>query len=101
MTATAQIRWLLPEEGGRLHSPAGPQYSTVVHFEEEAEDQWKNEAWSLVIELHGRPDEFGHQVAAIRFLSEDGPTKWLHPSSKLFLYEGERRVAEGTVLGDR
>lgn len=100
MMATAEIRWLRASEGGRLQPPPGPRYSTVARFEEQSEEQWKNEAWSLVIELHGQPDESGHQVAAIRFLSEDGPTKWLRPSSKFALYEGEKKVAEGIVLGE-
>jgi hypothetical protein len=66
--ATAEIRWLRVGEGGRLQPP-GPRYSTVARFEEQTEEQWKKEAWSLVVELHGWPDESGHQVAAIRFLS--------------------------------
>ena len=90
--ATAQIDWL-------RQPPLGPRYSTVARFEEQTEEQWKKEAWSVVVELQGRPDESGHQVVAIRFLSKDGPTKWLQPSSKFSLYEGETKVAEGVVLG--
>jgi len=96
--ATAEIRWLRVNEGGRLHPPPGPRYSTVARFEEQTDEQWKKEAWSLVVELHGRPDESGHQVTAITFLSENGPTKWLQPSAKFSLYEGEKKVADGIVL---
>jgi hypothetical protein len=53
-----------------------------------------------VIELHGPLDESGHQVAAIRFLSENGPKEWLQPSSRFDLYEGKTKVAEGIVLGN-
>jgi hypothetical protein len=98
--ATAQIRWLRAEEGGRLHPPPGPQYSTVARFEDQTQEQWEKEAWSLVVELQGSPDESGHQVAAIRFLSENGPMKCLQRSSKFSLYEGERKVAEGAVVGE-
>lgn len=101
MIATAEIRWLPVNEGGRLQPPVGPRYSTVARFEEQTEEQWKKEAWSLVVELQGRPDESGRQVAAIRFLSENGPAKWLQPSSKFSLYEGEIKVAEGVVLAEQ
>jgi hypothetical protein len=98
---TAQIRWLRDDEGGRLQPPPGPRYSTVARFEWQTEELWRAEAWSLVIEFNGRPDESGQQVAGVRFLSEKGPTKWLQPSSKFFLYEGEKKVAEGIVLGEQ
>ena len=94
------IRWLRADEGGRLQPPPGPRYSTVARFEGQTEEQWKEEAWSLVVEFNGRPDESGQQVAAVRFLSEKGPTKWLRSSSRFDLYEGEKKVAEGTVLGE-
>jgi len=97
--ATAQIRWLRADESGRRQPPPGPRYSTVARFEEQTEAQWMNEAWSLVLELQGRPDASGQQFATVRFLSDDGPTKWLQPSSKFDLYEGNRKVAEGIVLG--
>jgi hypothetical protein len=96
--ATAQIRWLRASEGGRLQPQPGPRYSTVARFEEQTEEQWKHEAWSLVIELHGQADNSGHQFADIRFLSNDWPTNWLQPSCKFCLYEGEKKVADGIVL---
>jgi len=96
--ATARIRWLRADEGGRLQPPPGPRYSTVALFEEQTEEQWRHEAWSLVIDLHGQPDDSGYQFADIRFLAEDGPTKWLQPSCMFSLYEGEKKVADGIVL---
>lgn len=96
--ATARIRWLPANEGGRQQPPPGPHYSTVARFQEQTEEQWTHDAWSLVIELYGQPDDFGHQFADIRFLADDGPTNWLQPSSKFWLYEGHKKVADGIVL---
>jgi hypothetical protein len=98
--ATAQIRWLRADEGGRLQPPPSPRYSTVARFEEQTEEQWKKEAWSLLVEFTGPADESGQQVVAVRFLSENGPTKWLQRTSRFDLYEGEKKVAEGIVLGE-
>jgi hypothetical protein len=96
---TAHIRWFRADEGGLLHPPAGPRYSTVAWFEEQTEEQWKKDAWSLVIEFSDQPDESGHQVVAVRFLSEKGPTKWLKPSSKFCLYEGDKKTVEQELDG--
>lgn len=54
MTETAEIRWLRADEGGRLQPPPGSRYSTVARFEHQAEEQWKKQSWSLVIEFSDR-----------------------------------------------
>src|ERR1035438_8793420 len=100
MAVATRIRWLRADEGGPIYLK-GTRYSTVARFEQQTEEEWKVEAWSLVIEFDGPPDESGHQLAAVRFLSEKGPTKWLQPSSKFSLYEGDKKVAEGIVLGEQ
>jgi hypothetical protein len=96
--ATAQIRWLWADEGGRLYPPPGPRYSTVARFEAQTAEDWRSNAWSLVMEFHDLPDESGYQTAAVRFLSIEGPTKWLEAPSRFSLYEGDKKVAEGIVL---
>jgi hypothetical protein len=52
------------------------------------------------LNLEGSPDEKGNQRAQVRFLSnvEEVPTQWLRPHSRFALFEGQKKVAEGTVL---
>jgi hypothetical protein len=100
MSVFAQIRWLRPNEGGRAAPPSGPQYSTVARFEAQTEEQWLKEAWSLVLDLEGSPDEDWNQRARVRFLADEAeaPVEWLLPHSRFSLLEGRKKVAEGTVL---
>ena len=100
MTVASRIRWLRADEGGRPLPPPGPAYSTVARFEGQTEEGWLKEAWSLILELEGEPDQDLTQVAKTRFLSEEGPEDWLISNKKFALYEGFRKVAEGVVLGD-
>lgn len=100
MSVTAQIRWLKPDEGGRQHPPSGPQYSTVARFESQTEEEWKIDAWSVILEFQQPPDESGCHIVQVRFLSPSGPSHWLELSRRFTLYEGKRRVAEGIVLFD-
>lgn len=98
MSAVARIRWLRADEGGRGSLPLGPLYSTVARFEDQTDEQWMTEAWSLVLEFQGNPDESGHQMVTVRFLSENGPSQWLSPSKTFALFEGTKKVAQGIVL---
>jgi hypothetical protein len=100
MSVIAKIRWLRSNEGGRSAPPSGPHYSTVARFEPQTEEQWRKEAWSLVLDLEGSPDENWNQIARVRFLADeaDAPIRWLQPNSSFALFEGHRKVAEGTVL---
>jgi len=100
MSVLAKIRWLRPDEGGRKVPPAGQQYSTVAMFETQTEEDWLKNAWSLVLSLEGTPDENWTQTALVRFLAneEDAPIQWLQPRSRFALFEGRKKVAEGTVL---
>lgn len=72
-------------------------YITPARFEDE-KDKWPKEAWSLVVEFNGPPDESLCTIADVRFLSPEGPTRLLHPGSVFELYEGRRMVARGEVL---
>jgi hypothetical protein len=97
---TAEIRWLSPDEGGLLRPPTGPRYSTVARFEGQTDEEWRKEAWSLVLDFQGTPDESGRHIVAMRFLSEEGPAQRLSPSRTFALFEGAKKVAEGIVLGE-
>ncbi|MDQ1637726.1 MAG: hypothetical protein QOF62_1065 [Pyrinomonadaceae bacterium] len=93
----ARVCWLKAEEGGRPSPPPGPKYSTVAKFEDE-KDTWLTEAWSLILEFSGAPDESLCITTDVSFLSEEGPMRLLHSGSQFELYEGRRLVARGEVL---
>jgi hypothetical protein len=93
----AKVCWLKEQDGGRKAPPPGPRYSTVARFGEE-EDKWPQEAWSLVLEFSGPPDESLCMIADVSLLNPDGPTRLLHPGSIFELFEGRRLVARGEVL---
>jgi hypothetical protein len=95
-TATAQIRWLSEDEGGRKILPSGLRYVTVARFLDIA-DRWPEVAWSLVVEF----DELPHpeaMTAIIRFLAPTGPSELLYRGSRFELFEGGRIVAQGEVM---
>jgi hypothetical protein len=53
-----------------------------------------------VLNLEGPPDENWTQTALVRFLADEAqaPAQWLQPDSRFALFEGHRKVAEGTIL---
>lgn len=93
----SKICWVTKEDGGRESPPPGPRYSTAARFEEEKEN-WPHEAWSLVLEFSGPPDESLCVIADVHLLNPEGPTRLLHSGSVFELFEGHRLVARGEVL---
>ena len=93
----SRICWVRKEAGGRESPPPGPRYSTAARFEEER-DRWPEEAWSVVLEFTGSPDESLCVIADVSLLNPDGPARLLHPGSTFDLYEGYQLVATGEVL---
>ena len=93
----SKICWLTKEAGGRENPPPGPQYSTAARFAEEKEN-WPHEAWSLVLEFNGPPDESLCVIADVHLLNPEGPSRLLHSGSVFELFEGNRLVARGEVL---
>ena len=93
----SRICWVKKEAGGRESPPPGPRYSTVARFEDE-KNKWPHEAWSLVLEFSGPPDESLCVIADVSLLNPDGPNRLLHPGSVFELFEGRRLVARGEVL---
>ena len=96
---TARLRWLLPDQRGRTAPPSGPAYSTVARFDE-TEEQWLKNAWSVVVEFNTPPDSTGSHLVTVRFLSDAAPADLLANGRVFTLYEGHRKVAEGTVRVD-
>lgn len=93
----SRICWVRKEAGGRESPPPGPLYSTAARFEEE-KDRWPEEAWSVVLEFSGSPDESLCVIADVSLLNPDGPARLLHPGSTFELYEGYQLVGTGEVL---
>jgi hypothetical protein len=96
----ANIEWVRPEEGGRSRPPSGEgsrAYATVVKFGRSHEPSPPLEAWSLAIE---KLTATGFYIwnAEVRFLSNDAPVDLLTPGRPFELYEGQKRVAIGTLL---
>jgi hypothetical protein len=92
----AIISWISAKDGGRKTPPPGPQYSTLVHFEEDP--GWEKGAWSLMVDYDKDFQNPRVVLARVRFLSEDGPRDLLHAGSRFELFEGKKRVAKGIVL---
>jgi hypothetical protein len=93
----ARIQWLHSVEGGRKQPPSGPTYTTVARFEQQG-DQWINDAWSLVLDFVGAPDDDLCHLAKVRFLAEGAPSDWLREGSKFELMEGSKVVAKGIII---
>jgi hypothetical protein len=100
VSVLANIRWLKPYEGGRTAPPPGPSYSTVAKFETQTTEEWRKQAWSIVVDLDGTPDETWTQTARISFLADEteAPVNWLSPRTAFELFEGLSKVADGIVL---
>ena len=95
----AKIRWTTAEDGGRKAPPSGPRYSAVARFESEAA-KWPHEAWSIMAELPGPPDESLEVIADIHLLAPDkAPAHLLQAGNRFDLFEGTRLVARGEILG--
>jgi hypothetical protein len=92
------ISWVPFEKGGRRSLPAGPTYSTLVRFDEDA--TWPTQTWSLVVEFIRSYADGQYVYARVSFLSPDAPVELLHEASRFQLYEGRRLVATGVIRAD-
>lgn len=93
----ARIQRLSAAEGGRKQPPSGPRYSTVARFGHQG-DTWASEAWSLVLDFVGPPDDCHCHLAKVRFLVEGGPSDWLKAGNRFELMEGSKVVARGAII---
>jgi hypothetical protein len=103
VTKRAVVEWIPKEQGGRSQPPTGvglPPYSTVVRFVD-AEEPWPPPvAWSLVIEKDETSSEPYRWIADVHFLADEAPHGSLRQGREFELYEGNKRVARGRILGD-
>lgn len=76
--------------------PKGLQYITVAKFKE---DNWKLEAWSVVIEFEEAPTKQGNPSKGMaKFLVDNAPHERLKSGETFELYEGKEQVALVTIL---
>jgi hypothetical protein len=66
----------------------------------ETEEQWRRDAWSVIVEFETQPDFTWAHVVNVRMLSDAAPPDLLAPARAFDLYEGNKKVAEGTVLAN-
>jgi hypothetical protein len=99
----AVVDWIPKDQGGRNRPPTGlssPPYSTAVRFAD-AEEPWPPPmAWSLVVERDEALSEPCRWIADVHFLVDEAPQDSLRPGREFELYEGNRCVARGKILGD-
>jgi len=93
------VNWIPSQEGGRKSLPSGKQYITICRFQEDTDDTWYQEAWSMVLEFDTPPTQQGYScIGKAHFLANHAPTNRLRPGSRFELYEGKRKVAKVEVL---
>ena len=92
-TAKINLRWLVNAPAGQ--SPRGQHFVRPARFQHQS-DHWTREAWSLVINTEGVPNERGEQSASAKFLMENAPQDWLSVGKRFTLYENIP-LAEGVV----
>jgi hypothetical protein len=97
MTRAVQVRlrWLVDDSEKRL--PRDQQFTRPARFDHQTEEDWLNDAWSLVIKVTDAPDDRGYQTAEATFLVPDAPQVWLSEGKTFTLSEGERVVAVGEI----
>jgi len=92
-SAKVLLHWLnRPSDG----SPLEEHFSRPARFDHQGDD-WTDDAWSLVVDVKGRPNTQGEQDGTARFLMPTAPQEWLSVGKKFTLFEGRTPVAKGEV----
>ncbi len=93
----AQITWITQENGGRKNPPViGTRYCPIVVFD--TMDKGKGEFWSadfICTEVNVKMNS----IVDFAFLVEDAPTEYLVNGNKFELFEGNKKVAFGVIIG--
>lgn len=77
-------------------SPKNQRFVLPARFDHQGDD-WKKDAWSLVVEVEGTPDESGKQNGTASFLAPSAPQHWLSEGRHFTLFDGPLSVGVGTV----
>lgn len=92
-SAKVLLHWL---SGPSDRSPLGQHFSRPARFDHQGDD-WTNDAWSLVVDVKGHPNNQGDQDGTVSFLTPAAPHEWLSVGKKFTLFEGRTPVAKGEV----
>lgn len=78
------------------HSPRGQRFFLPARFDHQKQD-WRNDAWSLIVEVDGLPDVRGYQSGRARFLVRYASQDWLAAGNRFTLFEGDLAVAAAEI----
>jgi hypothetical protein len=101
--ATARVRWLGPEAGGRISGPPTVAvYTATMAFKLDSDDTpgWQLAADPFLSILVKRPEvqvNLGEELVTIGFLVSDLARPHLHPGAPFVIMEGLKVVAEAVV----
>lgn len=88
------LQWLQNESAN--HSPRRQRFVLPARFDHQG-NNWKENAWSLVIEVEGIPNGGGQQHGLARFLMPSAPHGWLVEGAHFTIFEGALALANGKV----
>jgi hypothetical protein len=105
-SATARIRWLRADEGGRREPPTGPIYAATAVFGRGDDDfaptarrHVPDEHVSIVLRfVTGEASTEEARGVEVDFLARELVKDRLIPGAKLLVMEGAHPVAEGEVI---
>ena len=92
--AKIALQWF--QKGSASHSSRCQRFVLPARFDHQG-DGWKEDAWSLIIELEGIPNKDGRQNGLARFLMPSAPHNWLVVGAHFTIFEGELALANGKV----
>jgi len=91
----AKVSWLTYEAGGRKNLlPAGARYCPIVKFNGVSNN---NELWSADFTITDI-DENNNSIVEFTLFAEGAPFNYLVKGSEFELFEGNKRVAVGSIL---
>ena len=93
--ATATLRWISPEKGGRKAPPSNPTYRAVPRFDADPSASlglWDVVTFSRPLEPHAKT-----WTVRIALVSAEAPKSLLRSGNRIELTEGAKVVAQGEV----
>lgn len=94
-SAKVVLHWL--QRGASNHSPRGQRFALPARFHHQGDD-WKENAWTLMVEVEGVPENDGRQYGVARFLMPTAPHDWLSEGERFTIFEGPLALADGAVV---
>ena len=100
MTHSALVRWLSPNERGKVALPPTLRYVGLSRFPGDRLDG-STDMWSVELRFVAPPPESvcsDISEATVRFLFDAAPQERLNAGARFELYEGNTKVADVDVL---